>query len=159
VFLVVEIDHEEEETAVENTVGPASKIIAYGIWERTGRNKATQKRFVAKNTLLNMLDSELGFVIYKLEYSRILHITSFHMTSHSNTSFANIKFIKNNCEGGKMVSRPKVPETRRGFIARLEAVAAASQSVWEKVLFGYHGLVVTGAARHRSKFSVQRCSD
>jgi hypothetical protein len=159
VFLVVEIDHEEEETAVENTIGPASKIIAYGIWERTGRNKATQKRFAAKNTLLNMLDSELGFVIYKLEYSRILHITSFHMTSHSNTSFANIKFIKNNCEGGKMVSRPKVPETRRGFIARLEAVAAASQSVWEKVLFGYYGLVVTGAARHRSKFSVQRCSD
>jgi hypothetical protein len=38
VFIVVEIDHEEEETAVENTVGPASKLIAYGIWERTGQN-------------------------------------------------------------------------------------------------------------------------
>jgi hypothetical protein len=66
VFLVVGIDHEDEETTVENTVGPASKIIAYGIWERTGRNDATQKRFAAKNTWLNMLDSELGFVIYKL---------------------------------------------------------------------------------------------
>jgi hypothetical protein len=37
------------------------------------------------------------------------------MTSYSNTLFANIEFIKNNCEGGKMVSKPKVPETRRGF--------------------------------------------
>ena len=66
VFIVIEVDHEEEEAALENTAGLASKIIAYGIWERTGGKKAAQERFAAKNTWLNMLDSELGFVTHKL---------------------------------------------------------------------------------------------
>ncbi len=58
-FLVVELDSEEDTKGAEKSTGPASTIISYGIWERFGSNKAVRKRFVAKNTWLNTLDSKL----------------------------------------------------------------------------------------------------
>lgn len=48
------------------TLSACVKDYAYGIWERTGGNKAAKKRFAAKNTWLNILDSESSFVIHKL---------------------------------------------------------------------------------------------
>ena len=59
VFLVAEIDRDEEKQGAEKPIGPASTIISYAIWERIGCNKAAKQRFAAKNTWMNIFDSKL----------------------------------------------------------------------------------------------------
>jgi hypothetical protein len=64
IFLVVDLDSEEDNRGAETPRGPASTITSYGIWERFGSNKAARERFAAKNSWLNTLDSKLSFVSY-----------------------------------------------------------------------------------------------
>jgi hypothetical protein len=68
VFIVMVLDDDDEDAGLASRIdAPPGTIISYGIWGRFGKSKAAKKRWKAKNTLLNIVDSMFpSNIIFKM---------------------------------------------------------------------------------------------